>query len=64
MHIDHKGMVEPNEYLLMGGHLIMGVFILLLLPFQKGKEKTSFHVRNNPFQKEKEITPFLSSHPK
>jgi len=38
-HIDHKGMVEPNEYLLMGECLIMGVFILLLFTFQKGGKK-------------------------
>jgi hypothetical protein len=64
MPIDHKGMVEPNEYLLMGGRLIMAVFILLPLPFQKGKEKNLVSCKKQPLQKGKEITPFLSSPPK
>jgi hypothetical protein len=53
MHIDHKGMVEPNEYLLISGRLIMGVSFYCLSLSKRGKKKILFHVRNNPFKRGK-----------
>ncbi len=42
----------------------MFVFILLPLPFQKGKEKNLVSCKKQALQKGKEITPFLSSPPR